>query len=119
MATTATRVPPACRRPVTWGQHLRLTVDRHLRAQVDAIHTIAGKNIGTRTTFAKLLDLDAAPAPGTGEYERAYALLLVAREDPADWGIDEELIPPALKGCRDLLFDASGWLEELAAMTAA
>lgn len=110
-------IPPACRRPVTWGQHLLLTaVNRHgLKAAVDAISDTTGGVLGTRNTFAKLFDLETPPDVATKEYDRAYALLLALGEDPADWGIDDDFVPALLKRSRDLLLLRSGCLSGIAA----
>lgn len=111
-------IPPACRRRITWGEYLRLEVGHRLNPAVDAIREITGHGLGVRNSFTPLLKMPTPPSPNTKEYERAYALLLVLGQSPSDWGIDEDRVPPTLVMCRDLLFNASGWLGDLAAHAA-
>lgn len=103
-------IPRACQRAVTWGEHLHLEVNHRgpgLKPLVDCIRIATGPALGTRNTFAKLFDLDRPPLAATVQYERAYALLVAAGQDPADWGIDEDLVSEVLKRGRDLLVASS------------
>lgn len=108
--TPRRNIPLACRRQVTWGEHLELRVNRTttgLKPIVDAITTAIGPYLGTRNTYAKLFDLEHPPAAATKEYDRAYVLLLMLSEEPGDWGIDEDLVSEAWKRSRDLLVTSS------------
>jgi hypothetical protein len=106
-------------RQVGWGEALYLEVALRspgLRTVVeDAIIPAVGKNVGSRNTFAKLFDLDAAPS-GTDGF-RAWLLLTALGQDPAAWDIDDDIVPPAyeVSRLRGLVTVRSGWFSVTAA----
>jgi hypothetical protein len=92
------------RSELTWGDALVLKVHRArvggtrvgLSPFVDAIRAAVGKHIGTRPTFAKLYDVTDVESMSEIERFRAWLLLTAIGEDPDDWGIRADVVPPAI-----------------------
>jgi hypothetical protein len=88
----------AVTREVAWGDALLTKVARHpggLNACVGAIRDELGSIVGVRNTFAKLLHTQDPSDLKDSDTFRAWLLLTVLEEDPADWGIDAEEAVPA------------------------
>lgn len=101
-------------RKVGWGEALYLEVGLRspgLKPVTDAIRLAAGTQVGSRNTFAKLFSLAEPPTSGEDGY-RAWLLLTALGQDPAAWGISDDVVPPAVDCARlrDLVTSASGWL---------
>lgn len=96
--------------PVTWGEALRVKTNRRLKNAVDGVRQAVGPTIGTRNTFAKLYRLDMPPAD-PAEAFRAWLLLTACGFEPLDWGIGDDVVPPAYDvATLRLLVTNSGWI---------
>jgi hypothetical protein len=83
---------------ITWGDALVIKVHRTrvgLKPYVDAIQEAVGRNIGSRTTFAKLYDVREASDLDELDGYRAWLLLTAIGEDPDDWGVRSSVVPRA------------------------
>lgn len=83
------------RRQVGWGEALVLEVHYRspgLKPVVDAIQKAVG-DVGTRNTFAKLFDVIDEPV-GKDRW-RAWLLLTALGQDPSEWNIGDDVVPPA------------------------
>jgi hypothetical protein len=101
---------------LTWGDALVLKVHRTrhgMKPCVAAIQEAVGPWIGSRTTFAKLYDVDRPDDLDASEAFRAWLLLTALGEDPAEWGIQESAVPRGFVAeqlravLRDLVGDAA------------
>lgn len=59
-----------------------------LNPAVGRIHSVVGETIGSRPTFAKLLDM-VDPPTRKQDRERAWLLLTAIGQDPADWELGD------------------------------
>lgn len=86
-------------RTVTWGDALIVETFKTpggLRAVVRAIHAEVGNHIGSRNTFSKFYRVDdPAQLSATDQY-RAWLLIAGFGLDPADWGLSNNVVPPAV-----------------------
>jgi hypothetical protein len=84
-------------RQVTWGKGLKVEVDDvhgGLKATVGAIASEFGDMLGTRNTFAKLFAVENPAELKEKDRYRAWVLLTTIGQDPADWGIGDDCVPP-------------------------
>lgn len=87
-------------REVLWGDALAVEMFRTsggLKAAVEAIVTQVGPAVGTRNTFAKLMHVTDPADLSMKDKWRAWLLLVAVHEDPADWGIDDDVVPKSIK----------------------
>lgn len=113
MTTTSARRRPF-HRQVGWGEALHLEIHFHspgLKPLVHAIHEAVGESVGARTTFDKLQRLDDVPTHPKDRW-RAWLLLTALGQDPADWHIDNDIVPPShdVERLRDLVRSWSPWI---------
>lgn len=90
--------PQPLERSVGWGPALRIEVDRQpggLYTLVELIHQQVGREIGTRTSFMPLWRAGGPDYLGEKERRRAWFLLVACGQNPAEWGIDDDVLPPA------------------------
>lgn len=83
---------------VSWGQSLLLAVREAggLNRTVGRINTELGPFLGTRNTFAKLYTVEDPRDLDTQERFRAWVLLVAIGEDPTEWGIEPDAVPPSI-----------------------
>lgn len=84
-------------REVTWGEGIVVAGFRSpggLKGAVDRIQSVVGAHIGTRNTFAKLTHVDDPSLLSERDRFRAWLLLAALSEEPAEWGIDDDVVPP-------------------------
>lgn len=85
------------KRVANWGEALVLEVHFNspgLNPVVEAIRAALGTGIGSRNTFAKLYDCEQPPE-GEQERFRAWLVLTALGQDPNDWLIGDDCVPPA------------------------
>lgn len=86
-------------REVTWGDALMVETAKSggLRHVVDSITAQMGDQ-GTRNTFGKLLSVSNPASLKPRDAWRAWILLAAMDEDPSNWGIQNDVIPPHIDG---------------------
>ncbi len=86
-------------RQVTWGEGLVVELFKThggLKAVVEAIAGEVGPMIGTRNTFGKLLHVENPEDLSAKDQWRAWLLLTALQQDPAEWGIGNDVVPNAV-----------------------
>jgi hypothetical protein len=125
-------------RPITWGEALRTEIEHRpgLARIVRSVRAELGPVIGTRTTFAKLFEVERPEDLDESEQFRAWLVLTSVGFRPRDWGIDPapavppgynrkrlELVLPLLRGggpaAMDLRSQVTGEYDGLRLVTAA
>lgn len=81
---------------IVWGDHLRLLVTRRggMKPAVERIQSAAGELVGSRATFAKLLSVSSPAELDQTDSVRAWLLLAALNQEPAEWGVADEVLPP-------------------------
>lgn len=103
------------KKQVGFGKSLVLEVHFHsngLKPLTDAIRRAVGDHIGTRNTFAKLYEMDEPPdEDNPKDRYRAWLLLTALGEDPREWGISDDAVPPTTDqdALKDMLTVWIGW----------
>jgi hypothetical protein len=98
-------------RTVTWGDALLAEATKApggLKQAVETIREEVGPLIGTRNTFAKLLKAEGPESLNESDLWRAWLLLVVLGQEPADWDVDLSVMPRAYseRALRANLFNA-------------
>lgn len=87
-------------RSVTWGDDFSLRVTRAggMPKVVTRLAEVWGKTADSRATLDKLRTFTGPEAMSDVERWRAYQVLVVIEQDPAEWGISRDAlgVPPSL-----------------------
>lgn len=117
--------PTLWQRTTGWGEALFLEVSLHspgLNPLVRVITEAAG-SLGVRNTYARLYTYAEPPRleDDPKDYFRAWLVLTALGQDPAEWDIGDDAVPPAyeIKRLRDLVTTASGCFSQIAALACA
>lgn len=85
-------------RTVSWGDALLVETFKAggMAPLIRIIQAEVGEVIGARVTFSKLLQTTRPDELTKTDRWRTWLLLTAARNDPADWGISDDAVPPAI-----------------------
>src|SRR5690606_14729441 len=78
---------------LSWGE---IVAGKARRLNLKALAEFAQHHCGggmNRTSLAQVFDLDEPPADGAIAF-RAWVLLTAINENPAEWGVDDSVVPP-------------------------
>ncbi len=82
----------------SWGDALVVATFKApggLNVAVSRIRAEAGPQIGVRNTFAKLLHVTDVSSLRGRDQLRAWLLLVALGQEPRDWGLTDDVVPPA------------------------
>jgi hypothetical protein len=90
------------REVVTFGDALRdLVAEAHIGGMPGverAVLTVVGPFLGKRATFTDLYKLTNAPTePSDPDSARAWVVIALCGDEPALWGIGDDVIPPGFR----------------------
>lgn len=84
--------------PVNWGDALVVAAFRRpggVNVAVNRIREQLGPTIGVRNTFGKLLHVERVEDIGPRDRFRAWLLLVALGQEPSQWGVSDDAVPPA------------------------